>query len=63
MLVLSRKVGESIVLPECGVTVTVVAVQGDKVRLGFTAPSSVTIHREEIWQRIQSDTPLAATAK
>ncbi len=53
MLVLSRKVGESVVMPECGVTVTVVAVQGDKVRLGFAAPPAVIIHREEVWQRLQ----------
>ena len=52
MLVLTRKVGESVVLPDCGVTVTVIAVQGDRVRLGFRAPDSVTVHREEVWQRL-----------
>lgn len=64
MLVLSRKVGESVVLPEHGVTVTVVAVQGDKVRLGFAAPPSVTIHREEVWQRLQlPDAPLSTLGR
>ena len=61
MLVLTRKIGESVVLPDCGVTVTVVAVQGDKVRLGFAAPARVVIHREEVWQRLQMpDAPLSA---
>lgn len=52
MLVLSRKVGESIVLPACGAIVTVVRVTGKKVRLGVTAPAEVTVHREETWDRI-----------
>jgi carbon storage regulator CsrA len=56
MLVLTRKVGESVVLPDCGVTVTVVAIQGDRVRLGFRAPDSVTVHREEVWQRLAAPT-------
>ena len=43
-----------------GVTVTVVALQGDKVRLGFAAPSSVIIHREEIWQQLQLQDASAA---
>jgi carbon storage regulator len=52
MLVLSRKQGERIVLPACGVSVTVLAVTGNHVRLGISAPPEVAIHREEIWQRI-----------
>ena len=47
MLVLSRKVGEKIVIDGC-ITVTVVAVDGNKVRLGITAPPKVRIDREEI---------------
>ena len=47
MLVLSRKVGEQIVLGE-NIRVTVVAVHGSRVRLGFTAPPDVPIHREEL---------------
>jgi carbon storage regulator len=52
MLVLSRKVGERIVVPDYDVTITVVAVRGDQVRLGISAPVDVAVHREEIWQRI-----------
>jgi carbon storage regulator CsrA len=52
VLVLSRKVGEQVVLPDCGVTVEVVAVSGKRVRLGFAAPSGTRVHRTEVWHRI-----------
>ena len=52
MLVLTRKVGEQIVIGE-DIRVTVVAIRGEKVRLGFTAPDEVPIHREEVYQRIR----------
>jgi carbon storage regulator len=52
MLVLSRKVGERIVLPGCQVTVTVLAVHGGQVRLGVSAPAGVAVHREEVWLRL-----------
>ncbi len=48
MLVLSRKLGERVVLPQCGVEVTVLSVQGNRVRLGITAPDGVSVYREEI---------------
>jgi carbon storage regulator len=48
MLVLSRKVGERILVPECGVTVTVLAVKGGQVRLGVAAPADVEIVRAEL---------------
>lgn len=51
MLVLSRKKGESIVLGG-SITVTVLEVHGSRVRLGFTGPEEVAIHREEIHERI-----------
>ena len=51
MLVLSRKLGEVITIGN-SITVTVVAVDGDRVRLGIVAPAEVPIHREEIYQRI-----------
>ena len=47
MLVLSRKVGEKVVIDGC-ITITVVAVDGNKIRLGITAPPQVRIDREEI---------------
>jgi len=51
MLVLSRKRGETIVIGN-GIAVTVLAVDGDRVKLGVVAPVEVPIHREEIYQRI-----------
>jgi carbon storage regulator len=52
MLVLSRRTGEQIVLPEAGVTVTVLGVSGKRVRLGVEAPANATVHRAEVWRRI-----------
>ncbi len=57
MLVLSRKLGERIVVPHCGMTVTVVAVEGDRVRLGIAAPAEVAVYREEVWQRLGQTLP------
>lgn len=51
MLVLSRREGEEILVPECGVTVTVLAVQGNKIRLGIRAPAEVEILRGELRDR------------
>jgi carbon storage regulator len=50
MLVLTRRVGETLVI-NGGIRVTVLAVNGGKVRLGFEAPPSVTVLREEVLQR------------
>jgi len=52
MLVLSRKIGERIVLPESGISVVVLRVSGKRVRLGIEAPSGAAVHREEVWERI-----------
>ena len=52
MLVLSRKIGESIII-DGGITVTVVAVNGNKVRIGISAPPDVTVDREEVHARRQ----------
>jgi carbon storage regulator len=52
MLVLSRKLGEQVVVPECELTVTIVAVDGNNVRLGFTAPKAVGVYRQEVLDRI-----------
>ena len=56
MLVLSRKLGERIVVPHCRLTVTVVAIEGNKVRLGFSAPAEIAVHREEIWHQVCQQT-------
>ena len=53
MLVLSRKCGEKIVIPEQHITLTVLEIRGDRIRLGITAPADVPVHRHEIWKRIR----------
>jgi carbon storage regulator len=57
MLVLSRKRGEMITIGN-GVTVTVLAVQGDRVKLGVVAPAEVPVHRQEIRERIGGCSPV-----
>lgn len=52
MLVLSRKVGEAIVVPQLGVVFTILETRGEKVKLGIAAPGDVEIFREEVWERI-----------
>lgn len=52
MLVLTRKIGEKIVIDNC-ITVTVAAIEGNKVRLGICAPNDVRIDREEVHQRVR----------
>jgi len=54
MLVLSRKVGEQIIIDD-HIRVTVVAINGNNVRLGFSAPDNVAIHREEIYRQLNPD--------
>jgi carbon storage regulator len=51
MLVLSRNTDESIVIGN-DITITVVAIQGDKVRLGIDAPREISVHRLEVYQAI-----------
>jgi carbon storage regulator len=55
MLVLSRKLGERILVPSCEMSVTVVAIEGNTVRLGISAPAEVGVYREELWQRVCSE--------
>lgn len=54
MLILTRRVGETLVIGD-DVTVTVLSVRGNQVRIGVNAPKNVTVHREEIYQRIQQE--------
>jgi carbon storage regulator len=56
MLVLSRKTGERILLPDYQLAITVVAVEGNRVRLGIAAPLDVAVYREELWNQQWSPT-------
>ncbi|QTS84060.1 carbon storage regulator CsrA [Coxiella endosymbiont of Amblyomma nuttalli] len=54
MLILTRRVSESVIVGD-DVKVTVLGVKGNQVRLGIDAPKEISIHREEIYERIQQE--------
>lgn len=52
MLILTRKVGESLLIGD-DISVTVLSIRGNQVKIGINAPKDVSVHREEIYQRIK----------
>jgi carbon storage regulator len=61
MLILTRRISESVIIGD-EVKVTVLGVKGNQVRLGIDAPKTVSVHREEIYQRIQQEKQGDATS-
>lgn len=55
MLILTRRNAESLVIGDGEITITVLGVKGNQVRLGINAPKDVAVHREEIYLRIKND--------
>ena len=58
MLILSRRVGESIIIGD-NIEITIVDIKGNQIKVGIKAPSEIRVHRYEIYQKIQEENKLA----
>jgi carbon storage regulator CsrA len=59
MLILTRRISEALVIGD-NVTITVIGVKGNQVRIGVEAPKSVSVHREEVYERVLAERAEAA---
>lgn len=60
MLILTRRIGETLMIGD-EVTVTVLGVKGNQVRIGVTAPQDVSVHRQEVYEKIQKESSGVST--
>ena len=56
MLILTRRVGESLIIGD-NIVINILGVKGNQIRIGVNAPKEISVHREEIYNRIQAEKP------
>ncbi|OGT07006.1 MAG: carbon storage regulator [Gammaproteobacteria bacterium GWF2_41_13] len=55
MLILTRRIGESLVIGQREITITILSQKGNQIKVGIEAPKHISVHREEIYKRIQDE--------